>query len=440
MRIWLSKLAAGAPVPVFAAPAPGAESAVELLRLHPGLRFVDSPRAANVLLVVGDVSHAIFRPVLAIHDQLSHPRVTVWWLLDGGGERLSRLFPDVVRCESSPFDTDAPVAAIREAHEALLRGEAESEPPVLPDEDPAPWRGVGPYGQGGKGMTGGVPYGRPLAGRASARDGLELDVLPLRIGPFFPPFPSGLALDVRLQGDVVQEARVVAAPAMRPGSGAVVLDPFHRALTESVRIAELEEARARHHLRWFAGLLRVHGLPALSQRALRLATARELSSTAVGRLRSLVEGLRSLVWATRGVGVVPPGRIAGAWLGPVARSAGVVEDVRAEDAAYVELGFTPVVMTGADACARWRQRMAEAVQALDLARAARELVAGGRGVIESPRGRLAADDDPSSRMLGLLPDLLTGLEWGDAVATVASLDLGVAPAPRDGTRDAPEAA
>ena len=66
-----------------------------------------------------------------------------------------------------------------------------SSPDALPDLDPAPWRGVGPFGQGGTGMTGGVPYGRPLAGRADDRDGLKLDQLLVRVGPFLPPFPPG---------------------------------------------------------------------------------------------------------------------------------------------------------------------------------------------------------------------------------------------------------
>ena len=417
----------GAPVPVFAAVAPEADFAVDPLRLHPGLRFVDSPRAAGVLLVVGGLSRSTFRPLLAVHDQISHPRATIWWPLGPGGARLMRMFPGVVRIEAPPSDPAAVAAAIRGAHEALLLGQRDSDPAILPDEDPAPWRGIGPYGQGGKGMTGGVPYGRPLAGRAPDRDGLELDVLPLRIGPFFPAFPSGLILDVRVQGDVVQEAGVAALPVPRQGSAR--LDPFRRALTGRVRIAELEGARARHHLRWSAGFLRTHGLTALADRALLLAGAADLSARDVARLRSASERTRTLAWATRGVGILPRERIAGAGLGPVARSAGVTEDDRADNEAYLQLGFAPVSTDGGDAYARWRQRLAEAEQALELARAAGDLATGGTGFVESPRGRASAGQDPSSRLTGLLPGLLAGQEWGDAVTTVTSLDIGPA-APR----------
>ena len=69
------------------------------------------------------------------------------------------------------------------------------------------------------------------------------------------------------------------------------------------------------------------------------------------------------------------------------------------------------------------QRLIEAEQALELAGRAGELVTGGQGEIESPRGRLALDDSPTGRLLELVPDLVTGVEWGDAVATLASLDL-----------------
>jgi len=43
--------------------------------------------------------------------------------------------------------------------------------------------------------------------------------------------------------------------------------------------------------------------------------------------------------------------------------------------------------------------------------------------LESPQGRLAVGDLPAQRLLPLLPAVLEGMEWGDAVSTVVSLDL-----------------
>ena len=45
------------------------------------------------------------------------------------------------------------------------------------------------------------------------------------------------------------------------------------------------------------------------------------------------------------------------------------------------------------------------------------------GRVESPRGRLEVGDSPTGRALTLLPRLLTGQGWGDAVATLVGLDL-----------------
>lgn len=45
------------------------------------------------------------------------------------------------------------------------------------------------------------------------------------------------------------------------------------------------------------------------------------------------------------------------------------------------------------------------------------------GTTEGPTGPLGRGPTPSSRLLPMLPELLTGLEWGDAVTTLLSLDL-----------------
>lgn len=419
LRGALAALAGGAPVPVFPVEGAGAGAALDALRVDGRVRLVDSPRAANVLLVVGRLPRRLLRPAVRVHDQMSHPRATVWWPLGWPERRLERAFPRVLR-----IGTEAATDAIVAAHRALLRGEHATEPAVLPDVDPAPWRGEGPYGQGGKGMTGGVPYGRPMASRAPDRDGLELDVLPVRVGPFFPPFPRGLVLEVRLQGDLVQEAKLCDNPfyGVRYGAGAANA-PFRRALREPVPVAELERARARHHLRWLAGALRFHGLSALGERTLRLAGDGGLSAAQVRSLGRLLERTRALGWATAGVGVLPAERLAGLGAGPVARAAGLSEDERTAQPAYRALGFEPQVGEGGDARARWRQRLAEAVHALELAERAGERRAEPAGSIESPHGRLTAEGTPVAALLDLLPELLAGQEWGDAMTTVMSLDL-----------------
>lgn len=423
MREALARLAAGAPVPLFAVAGVGAREAVQDLRLRHELRLVESPRAANVLLVAGAIPESLAEPLARVHDAMSHPRCTVWWPLDASPVEAVPGIPDAVA-----VDEDA-VTAVVHVHRDLLTGRRPSDPPLLPDVDPAPWRGVGPYGQGGSGMTGGKPYGRPMAELGPDRDGLRLDVLPLRVGPFFPGLPAGLVLDVRMAGDVVVEAAIAPNP---PASGVPPravprpgLRPFLRSLHEPVSVTELELARAREHLRWLADALAAHQLRSLGSRVLRLAArVAPGDGDVVRRLDRWLAWTQVLRWSTSGVGRLAGGGLAGLGAGPVARAAGLAEDARIDDPVYHELGFEPIMHDRGDAAARWRQRVAEAAQSLDLAARA----SGSRrtrpvGRVESPRGRLEAGSAPTTRLLPLLPALLRDLEWGDAVATLLSLDL-----------------
>ena len=369
---------------------------------------------------------------------LAQPRSTLQWARGEGTG--TGAFPDACRLFAA-LESEVPNEAIRRLadalrgmHVALLRGERDPDPALLPDVEPSPWRGVGPYGQGGAGMTGGVPYGRPMAERAPDRDGLELDQLAVRVGPFFPPFPPGLVLDVKLQGDVVQEASVP-GNAFAGTAAATQKTPFQRALKQPVRIAELECARAEHHLRWLGALLHLHGLDAMGRRALALAVELRNGVTPatlqqVLTLRGLLERTRGLAAATAGIGRLSDEAVHSGGLGPVARAAGVADDARMDDPAYTRLNFVPVVQHDAgevgDARARWRQRLAETEQSLAIATVAGNATTGGGEIaIEGPRGALTSGRGKSSTatLLGQLPALLAGMEWGDAVSVVVSLDL-----------------
>ena len=445
MRALLSRLALDAPTRVFVLEGSDAPSGLAELRLRDEVRLVDTPRSATILLVAGRLPAALRDAACRAHDAVAHPRAVVWWTdspppdLQREGAHLP--VATVVTGENGgPASMFTLVAAVRSVAGELLRGERTSSAALLPDVDPAPWRGIGPYGQGGSGMTGGVPYGRPMTGRAPDRDGLELDQLPMRVGPFFPPFPAGLVLDVKLQGDVLQDVAVpgnaFAAPARSPAAV-----PGDAALPNAttagpVLIAELERGRARQHLRWLAHALRTHGLDALGGRALALAAA--VATVAPDRVRAdvvalarLLERSRALGWSTAGVGVIDAAMAAGRGLGPVARAAGLAEDARIDDPAYAALGFEPVVRTpgplhrtAGDARDRLRQRLAEAVQSLTIvARAGAARAGAGGAPAEGPRGPVAPGRSPSAVLLSLLPELLRGQEWGDAVTTVVSLDI-----------------
>lgn len=419
IRRLLVDAAARAPAPTFVVTGAGARRAAQDLTLDRRVGAVLAPRPANVLLLVGRVPPALASAAVRAHDVLSHPRATVWWARDPNDVDEQR-FPQVVVAS----DGDDVGAVVADVHRELVSGRRASERPLLPDVDPNPWRGEGPFGQGGTGMTGGVPYGRPMPERADDRDGLTLDLLQLRIGPLFAPFPPGLALELGLQGDLLQEVAVDPNPfaALRPRPGAE--DVFVRALAEPVPVAELELARAERLLRWLADALLVEELPAWRERVLRLARKLEPSdAVSVRRLARRLGRTRVLGWSTSGVGALDADV---AWLdglGPVARASGRSTDLRVEDPAYRALVFEPVVGAGGDVAARWRQRLEEAAQALELAARAGTARTGGTGEIEAPGGRLAAGMSPTGVLLERLPELLAGQEFGDAVTTLVSFDL-----------------
>jgi hypothetical protein len=279
-----------------------------------------------------------------------------------------------------------------------------------------------------------------MTDRAPDRDGLQLDQLPLPVGPFLPGLPPGLALDVKLQGDVIQDVAVGANPFVAD-PGEETADPgddvFERALLAPVPIADLELARARHHLHWLADALQVQGLPALGRRSRRLAhRLTPDSGPALDRLCRLVAGSQVLRWSLpcdRGDAFSEEDGF-----GPLSRAAGRRDDARLGDPAYRALGFDPVVHERGDVASRWRQRLAEARQAVALARAARTSTTSATEVVEGPRGPISGDQpSPSARLLTLLPALLTGLEWGDAIAVIVSLDLDLEAAARRPLVDEP---
>ncbi len=385
---------------------------MEALRLDRRLRIVDSPRHATVLLVAGALPATLHRPVALVHDALAHPRATVWW---GDGEPDLDWLRD---CPRAGGDGDV-AATVGAVHGDLMLGRRASDLPVLTATTRTPWEGVGPYGHGGSGMTGGTPHGRPLAERADdLRDGLALDVLPLTVGPFFPAFPAGLALRVSLQGDVITEVEMLADPFLADSA-----DPprrthtFDRARTDAVGLAELERARVSHHLRALSRSLRTQGLGALATRVLGAAVAERPPTDAVRRLLVTVERT-GLGRAGAGVGILTEASVVGRGLGLLARASGAAQDARDDDPAYAGLAFQPITQVAGDARARLLQRIAEIRQSLSLAERAGDRVRQPGPALEDPRVGATAVSE-------LLGDLLVGAEWGDAVTTIVSLDLAM---------------
>lgn len=282
----LHRLAGAAPVPVFVARGVGAGRGLARLRASPDVRMVTTPRHATILVVAGAIPRSMLAALTQVHDHVPAPRgvaaVDVTGNLDGLGLGPVAMLP-----------VDDPLPALRARHTDVLAGV--DSPARGRADHPVDWQGEGPHGQGGEGMMGGTPYGRPMAmPPTEGRDGLALDRLSLRLGPFLPGTPAGIALDVGLQGDVLAEVEIVRAPFDDGRVGT----PAEDASPVLVR-------DARRRLAAVSDLCALAGLDALARRAARVAVDPTLRG--VDDLRRRLDRAWGLRAATDGVGVLHEG-------------------------------------------------------------------------------------------------------------------------------------
>ena len=145
------------------------------------------------------------------------------------------------------------------------------------------------------------PDGIPLAeGSEDDRDGLEMDVLPVRLGPVLPDWPDGLVLDVTLHGDVIltADARFVDTGGGDSSLPVVEVDPA----TDAARTCDD-----------MAAVLSLAGWPdaAALARAARNAVLdrRDIDALAtLENVRRRVVTSRILRWSLRRTGTIDPER------------------------------------------------------------------------------------------------------------------------------------
>ncbi|MDN4175803.1 hypothetical protein QWY28_22775, partial [Nocardioides sp. SOB77] len=129
------------------------------------------------------------------------------------------------------------------------------------------------------------PGGIPLAEGGEDRDGLEMDVLNVRLGPVLPHWPAGLVVHCSLQGDVIVDAR------------AELLDEADHHDGGSVGTAR--------RLDNIAALLALTGWDGAAVEARRLRNDAledtDAVNRGVGRLRRRVRRSRALRWSLRGL-------------------------------------------------------------------------------------------------------------------------------------------
>ncbi|MBN9151138.1 MAG: hypothetical protein KF739_00860 [Cryobacterium sp.] len=147
-----------------------------------------------------------------------------------------------------------------------------------------------------------MPGGIPLASGGPDRDGLEMDVLHVALGPVLPHWPAGLVVRCALKGDVIVHAEVEILPAA-PGT----------ALDNPARVGRLPSAdddRRRtviHHSDAAVQLLALVGWWSAAGRARRIrdevASGTALAEVAprLERLAKDVKRSRLLGWGLKGI-------------------------------------------------------------------------------------------------------------------------------------------
>lgn len=242
-----------------------------------------------------------------------------------------------------------------------------------------------------------APAGIPLAEGGEDRDGLEMDVLHLPLGPVLPFWPAGLILHCSLQGDIVvgADAAVVDAnPAEFNGSADHTRDDGAGA---SARPMGPAPAAVRQCDQVMA-LLALAGAEDLADCARRardgiLTGDPDAAQDAVGRLHRRVRRSRLVRWSLQGV--LP--------LGP----------------ADLERHGLPEHSRG-DA----HDRLLSHLERI-------RVEVGGATPDRADGGSAQESADKLTVPWAVVPDLVTGLELGTVRLAVASLDLGSHPAVRE---------
>jgi hypothetical protein len=167
-----------------------------------GWRLAVSPADADVLVVCGEPGSRLADALELVWHQMPGPRVRVEVrTYDEIGVRLDDARAELLDTAHHRHDAEH-----RPAAADLLAEQHEDG-----DMDHGGGHEGMDHGGGHEGMDHGdmemAPGGIPLAEGGEDRDGLEMDVLNVRLGPVLPYWPAGLVLRCSLQGDVVTSAQ-----------------------------------------------------------------------------------------------------------------------------------------------------------------------------------------------------------------------------------------
>ncbi|RNE59348.1 hypothetical protein EEJ31_09915 [Cryobacterium tepidiphilum] len=274
------------------------------LRLR-GWKAATSPADADILVVCGAPGHELASVCARVWSQMPGPR--------------SRVTVDVTRDVSTALDSAADELGDDDAQRRDARARPTSMPQGLDEHSSVDHAGMDHPGMPGMDHSGmdhsdmpgmdhsgmathdhttmSGPSGIPLASGAPDRDGLEMDVLHVPLGPVLPHWHAGLVVDCVLHGDVIGQAEAKVLPAAGVPVG---LPPDGSAGGEQRRVVVRNCDQA-------ARVLALAGWPSAATRAQRIRDA-ALVGAALADLGAQLESLvrtvgrsRLLRWTLRGI-------------------------------------------------------------------------------------------------------------------------------------------
>lgn len=255
-------------------------AALERRALRWGWRLADSPADADVLAICGQPGPQLTEAIGRVWDQLPGPRAGLG--LTGSDIDDAEIDAALEHARTYLADTDVQRADARERRAPEMPEMGEMGDHASPPDHAE----AGHMHHCHPGMA---PSGIPLAEGGPDRDGLEMDVLHVRLGPVLRYWPAGVVVRCSLQGDLIVDAQAWALDADQTRSS-----PARDPRTESARECDR-----------LVSLLSLAGWPRAATRARRvrdvLLTTDRKGLDELDDLNRMVTRSRIFAWSMRGV-------------------------------------------------------------------------------------------------------------------------------------------
>lgn len=315
-----------------------------------------------------------------------------------------------------------------------------------------------------------------------SEDGLAMEMNDAFFGPFHLGLPGGLLVKMKLDGDSVVTANckkgILSQHLLRhfpkePEKLAKYLSQFNPLLHETYslllskafanatgrndfadEVSVLEKDRIASHLNWLSVFSMTIGTRQLHYEASKLCYELQSQQAEKRNILKLTTKIKKTLYLKKrlsNIGIIPDDFIKQV-SGPLARAAGMEQDVRSSQPAYQQRNFKPVVVQQNNAWGQLLVRLAEIEQSLELIddetlhkeSSVPEIWVNynhngeqnGEAALEAPNGRLHLKiqlkggqvtnlslQTASMAHAALVPEVTKGKELADALASIAALDI-----------------